>query len=677
VDRPCVHAIKCPGPAPGLEGDSPITNYSAEYNDGADFTGLSFPVWFPDDPGNPAWWTANSCSGLFECVSFISQDDADDCAKRLADICSYTPRLPTTGDPSCDVDPSSCVEAPPTLFYNTNQSCPFRCPDGSLFYWTIYAGTVVAESQELADKAAAALACERASRHWVCMSALTRPCKGVPYTGVISISGPDAPFVIALTSGTLPPGLSFVQTGPRVALIYGTPSTFGIFQITVQATSRFGNAVAKNYDISIMGITNSDPLPDATVGAAYSEQLIAVGGTAPHTFTIESGSLPTGLAMSITGLIDGTPTSPETQDIQIRITDSAGQSCVIATSLVATGVVCPTFLTDIAITDNNYGFNGFGETTNPLWLRVIFVGTATGVSCIDSVTNTEITHINYATIMRAVAYSPTQEKVFVGGDDETIRVINAFTLANLATISNGPAAGNVVIYNAGDDKVYYDGVIPLVVPPFTQQLAVTRASCATYAIGASDSYIIGDRATDVITSICPIPAHNTVLAACVISPSTDRLIQVYDYADLSTGPLATEVYPFADYISIQYMAYVASKDVVYCLFRRPTVLPGFPIAIVLGKVSPLTGVMISETTLANDLGFGVNSLTYLESLGMLVLCYQDGFAQKTSFYDVASDSILCSINDVSCYQAAQDNLNDIYIPDTFTFPNAFTKKYTT
>ena len=51
------------------------------------------------------------------------------------------------------------------------------------------------------------------------------------------------------------------------------------------------------------------PLRTGIVGVPYSSTLIPIGGTAPYTFSIIAGSLPTGLSLNATtGVISGTPT---------------------------------------------------------------------------------------------------------------------------------------------------------------------------------------------------------------------------------------------------------------------------------------------------------------------------------------------------------------------------------
>ena len=42
-------------------------------------------------------------------------------------------------------------------------------------------------------------------------------------------------------------------------------------------------------------------LPNATVGAAYSQSLTATGGTTPYTYSITAGSLAAGLTLSQSG----------------------------------------------------------------------------------------------------------------------------------------------------------------------------------------------------------------------------------------------------------------------------------------------------------------------------------------------------------------------------------------
>ncbi|MHC4715029.1 MAG: putative Ig domain-containing protein, partial [Planctomycetota bacterium] len=64
-------------------------------------------------------------------------------------------------------------------------------------------------------------------------------------------------------------------------------------------------------------------LPNGTVDVAYSETLAATGGVTPYTWSVISGSLPSGLSLaSSTGVISGTPTTEETANFTVQVTDS-------------------------------------------------------------------------------------------------------------------------------------------------------------------------------------------------------------------------------------------------------------------------------------------------------------------------------------------------------------------
>lgn len=72
-------------------------------------------------------------------------------------------------------------------------------------------------------------------------------------------------------------------------------------------------------------ITTTSPLVSGTAGTAYSQTLTNVTGTSPWSWSIVSGNLPAGLALTTTnGTISGTPTAPGTSFFRARVTDSQG-----------------------------------------------------------------------------------------------------------------------------------------------------------------------------------------------------------------------------------------------------------------------------------------------------------------------------------------------------------------
>ncbi len=65
-------------------------------------------------------------------------------------------------------------------------------------------------------------------------------------------------------------------------------------------------------------------LPDGMVEEAYSTTLEATDGTAPYTWSVSKGSLPTGLSLNpATGKISGTPTEEGSTNFTVKVTDGA------------------------------------------------------------------------------------------------------------------------------------------------------------------------------------------------------------------------------------------------------------------------------------------------------------------------------------------------------------------
>ncbi len=82
-----------------------------------------------------------------------------------------------------------------------------------------------------------------------------------------------------------------------------------------------------------LSVVSLATLPSGSVGTYYSQSLYASGGTAPYTWSLISGSLPTGLSISSTGAITGTPTAGGTAGFTANVMDSAGGSALQTFSL--------------------------------------------------------------------------------------------------------------------------------------------------------------------------------------------------------------------------------------------------------------------------------------------------------------------------------------------------------
>jgi hypothetical protein len=137
-------------------------------------------------------------------------------------------------------------------------------------------------------------------------------------------------------------------------------------------------------------------LPEWTAGAAYSQQLTAVGGTGQLTWTDRDGDLVgTGLALSASGLLSGTPLSSGTISFTALVTDEAMAtdeqplSFTVNASLTVTTVDLPDWTQGVSYSQL---LSASGGTGAKVWSDDLgeLVSTGLGISTAGLVTGTPL-----------------------------------------------------------------------------------------------------------------------------------------------------------------------------------------------------------------------------------------------------------------------------------------------
>ena len=142
-----------------------------------------------------------------------------------------------------------------------------------------------------------------------------------PYSGSATITPTaDGVYTYALTCGGMESGFA--------TLVVGAPPT-----LTVTTTS----------------------LPAGQAGVAYAQTLQANGGVTPYTWSVSSGSLPAGTALSPTGIVSGTPTTAGASSFTVEVKDSESTPQTATASLTISISLSPLAISTTSLPGGSVG----------------------------------------------------------------------------------------------------------------------------------------------------------------------------------------------------------------------------------------------------------------------------------------------------------------------------------
>ncbi len=158
-----------------------------------------------------------------------------------------------------------------------------------------------------------------------------------------------------------PPGLNIATASDGsnyYGQIVGAPAVAGTFSVVVTVTDSAGAKASATFSIKIgaplpLSITTTSPLSDGTVNRGYFNDLFAMGGVQPYTWSLAAGSsLPTNLTVGTIGNISGTPTALGTFTFSVMVSDSETPAMTATAKLSIT-------VNTLLFGDYAFLFNGF------------------------------------------------------------------------------------------------------------------------------------------------------------------------------------------------------------------------------------------------------------------------------------------------------------------------------
>ena len=319
---------------------------------------------------------------------------------------------------------------------------------------------------------------------------------GSPYSYTFTGIGGSGSY--SWSGSGLAPGLSMSAAG----VLSGTPTTAGTFSFTVNITD-LANSVSLGYGYTLtvdpFAITTAGVLPQGTIGTPYSQTLLAPGCGSGCSWTVFSGSLPSGLSLDpATGAVSGTPTSFFNSGVTIQASGSNGVVQKMFGMFIGFNTIQPLFISQgptfgpINLNGTNSAFLNVQGGTPPYTWSLVSGSLPSGMRII---TSPELVGFNLTPGATYIQGRPLQTGTFNftlqvkdGANNITSK---AFTwqVPELALSFAGlPIAGNPMLYN----QPYSQGLLALGgTGPYSWAVASGSALPPGLALNATTGMISG------------------------------------------------------------------------------------------------------------------------------------------------------------------------------------------
>jgi hypothetical protein len=356
---------------------------------------------------------------------------------------------------------------------------------------------------------------------------------GTPYSVQLTGTGGISPYIWTVASGsTLPAGLSLLSTA---GVISGTPLAAGAGTTNVAFVMKDSGtatplSVTQTLGVPITAapaIAFSGTMPaTVTYNATYTGSAAASGGVGTLTYSLASGSLPTGLSLNTaTGAVTGTPTVVNTFNFTIKAADVFGDSNTQSYSIVVSAAV-PT-LTFAAIPAETYGNAPFTVSATSVSGGVVTYSVTSGPATIagNTVTLTGAGTVvlgasqaasgNYAVGTASISFTVNPEVPTL-----TFTAIPTHTYGDAQfTVSASSVSGGVVTYSVTSGPATIAGSTVTLTGAGTVVLGASQAASGNYAVGtASISFTVNAEVPTL--TFTAIPTHTYGDAQFTVSASS-------------------------------------------------------------------------------------------------------------------------------------------------------------
>ena len=317
---------------------------------------------------------------------------------------------------------------------------------------------------------------------------------------------------------------------------------------TISATlSGVSGSTGLTVQAAPLSITTAS-LPNGTVGAAYSATLAATGGTGPYSWSMVSGSLPSGLTLNLaTGVISGTPTAAATSNFTVQVTDSASPAATSSKALSITVAATPTTVTIWPSTAVPGLVDGGADSSVELGVkfRSDVAGTITGIRFYKASANTG-THVGnlWSSTGTKLATVTFTNETASGWQQMIFSTPVAITANTVYVASYHANAGH---YSA---DVNYFATAGVDNPPLHALANGVSGGNGVYAYGASSAFptqtwnaanywvdvVFSSGSAPTLQSIAVTPANPTIPTG-----GTQQFTATGTYSDDSTQNLTSQV----------------------------------------------------------------------------------------------------------------------------------------